>query len=67
VKEDELYQNAVEWLKSDYIQLNKFVSASMIQRRFRVGYTPAAKIIERLDESGYISAANKFGQRQVLV
>ncbi|MBH0159072.1 hypothetical protein IHV10_22135 [Fictibacillus sp. 5RED26] len=67
MENDVLYLDAVAWLKTDYIQLYMYVSTSMIQRRFRVGYTRAAKIIERLEESGYISAANKFGQRQVLV
>ena len=43
------------------------ISASLLQRRFRVGYNRAARIIDLLEERGIIGAANGSKPREVLV
>ncbi len=45
----------------------KEVSASLIQRRFRLGYPRAARIIEVFEEQGVVGPANGSKPRQVLV
>jgi DNA segregation ATPase FtsK/SpoIIIE, S-DNA-T family len=43
------------------------VSTSYIQRRLQVGYNRAARIIERMEEEGLVSAPNHQGKREILV
>ncbi len=42
-------------------------SASLIQRRLRVGYPRAARMIEQMQEEGIVGAAGRDGRREVLV
>ncbi|AHA71025.1 cell division protein FtsK [Bacillus thuringiensis] len=42
-------------------------SVSMLQRRFRIGYTSAAKIINRLEENGVIGPYEGSKPREVLI
>ncbi len=42
-------------------------SISMLQRRLRVGYNRAARIIERMEAEGMVGAANHVGKREVLL
>ncbi|HET6537566.1 MAG TPA: DNA translocase FtsK 4TM domain-containing protein [Sphingopyxis sp.] len=42
-------------------------STSWIQRQLRIGYNSAARLIDRMEEDGLISAANHVGRRDVLV
>ncbi|MEE3607426.1 DNA translocase FtsK, partial [Bacillus altitudinis] len=39
----------------------------MLQRRFRIGYTSAAKIIDRLEENGVIGPYEGSTPRKVLI
>lgn len=55
---DEIYAFAVETGK---------ISASLIQRRFRLGYNRAARIIDLLEERGIIGPQNGSKPREVLV
>lgn len=48
-QEDELMGEAVEMVR----QLNK-ASTSLLQRRFRIGYTRAARLIDAMEEAGII-------------
>ena len=43
------------------------ISASLIQRRFRLGYNRAARIIDLLEERGVIGPQNGSKPREVLV
>ncbi len=41
-------------------------STSWIQRQLRIGYNSAARLIDRMEEDGFISAPNHIGRREVL-
>lgn len=59
--EDELLEEAKK-IVSQY----KRVSASLIQRRLMTGYTRAARILDQLEEAGYISSGEGGKSRKVL-
>jgi S-DNA-T family DNA segregation ATPase FtsK/SpoIIIE len=59
---DERYDEILSWTSS-----MKEVSASLIQRKFRIGYPRAARLIETLEREGVIGTANGSKPRQVLV
>ena len=59
---DELYQRAVE-----LVQMNGQASTSFIQRRLRVGYNRAARMIEMMQEDGIVGPADGAKPREVLV
>jgi len=59
---DEHYQRAVE-----LVQMNGQASTSFLQRRLRVGYNRAARMIEMMQEDGIVGAADGSKPRQVLV
>ena len=42
-------------------------SISGVQRRLRIGYNRAARLIEQMEEAGVVSAMNSNGTREVLV
>ena len=60
--EDPLYNEIVEYV----ISAGK-VSASLIQRKYRLGYNRAARIIDLLEERGIIGPPNGSKPREVLV
>ena len=41
-------------------------STSWIQRQLRIGYNSAARLIDRMEEDGFITAPNHIGRREVL-
>jgi S-DNA-T family DNA segregation ATPase FtsK/SpoIIIE len=43
------------------------VSTSYIQRKLGIGYNKAAKLVERAEAGGIISACNHVGKREVLL
>jgi S-DNA-T family DNA segregation ATPase FtsK/SpoIIIE len=59
--EDETYERAQE-----LIMTTGQASASFIQRRLRVGYPRAARMIEQMEEEGLVSAPGRDGRREVL-
>lgn len=60
--EDELTEDAIA-----FILKSKQASVSMLQRRFRIGYNRAARIIDEIEEKGIIGPADGSRPRQVLV
>jgi S-DNA-T family DNA segregation ATPase FtsK/SpoIIIE len=60
--DDPIYDQVVEFA----IQTGK-VSASLLQRRFRLGYNRAARIVDLLEERGIIGPQNGSKPREVLV
>jgi len=59
---DELYDEAVAFICD-----SGKASSSMIQRRFKIGYNRAARIIDVMEQEGVIGAADGARPRQVLV
>lgn len=60
--EDELYREAVEFV----IEHNS-ASASLLQRRFKIGYNRAARLIDHMEMRGVISEQKGSKPRDVLV
>jgi S-DNA-T family DNA segregation ATPase FtsK/SpoIIIE len=58
---DELYQKAVT-----IVLEQQKVSTSFIQRYLQIGYNRAARIVEKMEDDGYITEANNAGKRNVL-
>ncbi|MBF0780010.1 MULTISPECIES: DNA translocase FtsK [unclassified Granulicatella] len=60
--EDELFGEIVEFLKTQ-----DYISVSMLQRRFRIGFNRAARLMEDLEEKGFVGPAEGTKPRRVLV
>jgi len=58
---DKLYDEAV-----DFVLRSRKASISSVQRRLRIGYNRAARLIESMEEAGVISPMTGAGQREVL-
>ena len=58
---DELYQQAVEIIRSE-----GKASTSFLQRKLQIGYNRAARIIDMMEADGIVSKANHVGKRDVL-
>lgn len=59
---DDRYDEVLAWVASQ-----KEVSASLLQRKFRLGYPRAARMIEIFEAEGVVGPANGSKPRQVLV
>ena len=59
--QDEVYEQA-----KDLVLSTGQASASLIQRRLRVGYPRAARMIEQMETEGIVGAAGRDGRREVL-
>ena len=57
---DELFQQCLEIISKE-----GKASTSLLQRKLQIGYNRAARIMDQLEESGYISSANHVGKREV--
>ena len=60
--DDPLYNEIVE-----FVVTSGKASASLLQRRFKLGYNRAARIIDLLEERGIIGPQNGSKPREVLV
>lgn len=58
---DPLYDEAVA-----FVTETRRVSVSSVQRKFRIGYNRAARIVEQMEHSGVVSAAGHNGAREVI-
>jgi DNA segregation ATPase FtsK/SpoIIIE, S-DNA-T family len=61
-EQDVIYDEAVEFV----IQSGR-VSISSVQRRFKIGYNRAARIVEAMESAGVVSTMQANGNREVLV
>lgn len=59
---DELLSAAIDVLRS-----TKRASTSMLQRRLRIGYNRAARLMEELEERGIVGPENGSSPREILV
>ena len=60
--DEELFQQALDVLKS-----TKRASTSMIQRRLRIGYNRAARIMDLMEDKGIVGPENGSSPREILV
>ena len=61
-EKDALYDEAVE-----AVIKSRRVSVSSVQRRFKIGYNRASRIVEAMEAAGIVSAMESNGQREVLI
>jgi S-DNA-T family DNA segregation ATPase FtsK/SpoIIIE len=59
--DEELYKQAVEVIKT-----TRRASTSMLQRRLRIGYNRAARIMELMEEKGLVGPENGAQPREIL-
>jgi len=60
--EAQLYRKAIQTVAE-----SQKASTSYLQRQLRVGYNNAARLIERMEKDGVVSAPDHVGRREVLV
>ena len=60
--DDDLYNDVVE-----FVITSGKASASLLQRRFKIGYNRAARLVDLLEERGIIGPQNGSKPREVLV
>jgi S-DNA-T family DNA segregation ATPase FtsK/SpoIIIE len=60
--QDEMYDQAVA-----VVAESRLASVSMIQRRLRIGYNRAARMVERMEIEGIVGPADGAKPREVLV
>ena len=58
---DECYDEAVA-----FVTQTRRASISSVQRKFRIGYNRAARLIEAMEQAGIVSEMNNNGSREVL-
>ena len=61
-QDDELYDEAVA-----FVLESRRASTSSVQRKLRVGYNRAARLIDAMEAAGVVSAMNSNGSREILV
>lgn len=59
---DELYEQAVRM-----IVISGYASTSMIQRKFKIGYTRAARLVDAMEQQGIVGPLDGAKPREVLV
>ena len=60
-EKDEFYDQAVA-----FVVETRRASISAVQRKFRIGYNRAARLIETMESAGLVSEMNSNGNREVL-
>ena len=61
-EKDALYDQAVEIVVKD-----RKASISYVQRKLKIGYNRAARLLEDMEKAGMVSALTSSGQRDILV
>ncbi len=59
--DDDLYKNAV-----NFVLQNRCASVTAIQRQLKIGYAQAARMIDRMEEEGYIGPFRGSAPREIL-
>ena len=59
---DDIYDEAV-----GFVIESRRASISAVQRKFRIGYNRAARLIETMEEAGLVSEMSSNGSREVLI
>ena len=62
INKEELYNDVVK-----FIETKEVISASLLQRKYRIGYNHATEIIDQLEKNGIIDVADEKGTRKVLL
>ena len=60
--DDQQYDMAVQIIRKD-----RKCSTSYVQRKLGIGYNKAARLVERMEEEGLVSAPNHVGKRDILI
>ncbi len=61
-EDDEILEQAIE-----VIRQTKRASTSSLQRRLRIGYTRAARVMDLLEERGFVGPPDGAGPREILI
>ena len=61
-EKDALYDQAVAIVLQD-----RKASISYVQRKLKIGYNRAARLLEDMEKAGMVSALTSSGQRDILV
>lgn len=61
-EEDELYEPAVR-----LVVMNGHASTSLLQRRFKIGYTRAARLIDMMEQRGIVGPLDGAKPREILI
>ena len=61
-EDDEIVEQAIE-----VIRQTKRASTSSLQRRLRIGYTRAARVMDLLEERGIVGPPDGAGPREILI
>ncbi len=59
---DPLYSEAVEFVRE-----SRRASISAVQRKFKIGYNRAARLIDTMEAAGVVTAMNTTGSREVIL
>jgi S-DNA-T family DNA segregation ATPase FtsK/SpoIIIE len=59
---DDMYEKAKE-----VVMTTGQASASFLQRRLRIGYPRAARLVEMMEQEGIVSVPSRDGRREVLI
>ena len=62
IQDDVLLDEVIEYAKR-----NGTISASLIQRKFSIGYNRAARMMDNLEEKGIIGPSNGAKPREVII
>lgn len=60
-EQDAMYPDAVSFVRSD-----GRASVSAVQRKFKIGYNRAARLVERMEADGVVTPMNSNGSREVV-
>lgn len=66
INEQELYEKTLKYMKQREENGHGTISIQMIQRRFLIGYSPVARLMDRLEAERRVSPYNGSKPRIIL-